>query len=63
MALGLLAVLAGGAIGSVLGTVTWFRGGWEATAIVGALAGGLSLLLFACQLRSAAVSSAACRDP
>ena len=48
---------AGGAIGSILGTVTYFRGGWGTTALVGGLAGALSLLLFAIERRGHRVAA------
>ena len=48
-------------IGSVLGTITYFRGGWTATALVGGLAGALSLLLFAIQRRGQSVAAAGMR--
>ena len=41
----------GGAIGSILGTTTYHWGGWGATAIAGALIGGLALAVFATELR------------
>jgi predicted MFS family arabinose efflux permease len=41
----------GGAIGSVLGTVTYHWGGWDATAGAGGLIGLLMLLLFAAEMR------------
>ena len=49
---------AGGAIGSILGTVTYYRGGWGTTALVGGLAGALSLLLFAIERRGHRVAAA-----
>jgi len=42
----------GGAVGSVLGTVTYDWGGWTATATAGGLAGLLTLALFATEKRS-----------
>ncbi|MFZ1430314.1 MAG: MFS transporter [Geminicoccaceae bacterium] len=36
----------GGALGSLLGTMTYHGGGWTMTAIAGGLIGGLALLLF-----------------
>lgn len=42
---------AGGAIGSVLGTLTYHWGGWNATAITGGLMGLLALLLLGAQVR------------
>lgn len=44
----------GGAVGSVLGTVTYHRGGWTMTAVVGGLVGLTALLLFALEARGAA---------
>lgn len=44
-------LFAGGAVGSVLGTVTYHWGGWNATASAGGLMGLLMLLLFAAELR------------
>jgi predicted MFS family arabinose efflux permease len=44
-------LFAGGAVGSVLGTVTYHGGGWSATASAGGLMGLLMLLLFAAELR------------
>jgi predicted MFS family arabinose efflux permease len=41
----------GGALGSVLGTVTFHWGGWAATATTGGLMGVLMLLLFATEAR------------
>jgi predicted MFS family arabinose efflux permease len=41
----------GGALGSVLGTVTYHWGGWSATASLGASIGVLALLLFALQMK------------
>jgi predicted MFS family arabinose efflux permease len=41
----------GGAIGSILGTVTYHWGGWDATAGAGGLMGLLMLLLFAAEVR------------
>jgi predicted MFS family arabinose efflux permease len=43
---------AGGAIGSVLGTVTYERGGWTATATAGGIVAVITLLLFATESRS-----------
>ena len=51
----------GGAVGSVLGTVTYFRGGWATTALVGGLAGAVSLLLFAIQRRGQSVAATCVR--
>jgi predicted MFS family arabinose efflux permease len=42
---------AGGAAGSVLGTVTYHWGGWDGTALAGALMGALALALFATERR------------
>lgn len=42
---------AGGAIGSILGTVTYHAGGWTLTALTGALAGFLALALFGLEQR------------
>jgi predicted MFS family arabinose efflux permease len=42
----------GGAIGSVLGTIVYHRGGWEATAIAGTLLGLVPFLLFLVELRT-----------
>jgi predicted MFS family arabinose efflux permease len=44
-------LFAGGAIGSVLGTITYDGGGWNATAAAGGLMGLLMLLLFGAELR------------
>jgi len=44
-------LFAGGAIGSVLGTITYHWGGWDATASAGGVMGLLMLLLFAAELR------------
>jgi predicted MFS family arabinose efflux permease len=44
-------LFAGGAIGSVLGTITYHWGGWNATASAGGVMGLLMLLLFAAELR------------
>ncbi len=44
-------MFAGGALGSILGTVTYERGGWNATATVGALIGLMMLTLFATEPR------------
>lgn len=44
-------LFAGGAIGSVLGTITYHWGGWDATATAGGVMGLLMLLLFAAELR------------
>ncbi|QEX14827.1 MFS transporter [Hypericibacter terrae] len=44
-------LFAGGAIGSVLGTMTYHWGGWNATASAGGVMGLLMLLLFAAELR------------
>jgi predicted MFS family arabinose efflux permease len=44
-------VFIGGALGSVLGTITYHWGGWTATASAGALIGVLTLLLFATEAR------------
>jgi predicted MFS family arabinose efflux permease len=41
----------GGALGSILGTVTYHWGGWDMTAAAGGLMGLLMLLLFAAELR------------
>jgi predicted MFS family arabinose efflux permease len=38
-----------GALGSLLGTVTYHHGGWETTATVGGLIGALALVLFAAE--------------
>ena len=46
---------AGGALGSLLGTITYHQGGWTATAAAGGLAGLVALLLFAAESRRAAV--------
>lgn len=46
-------IFIGGAMGSVLGTIVYHRGGWEATAITGALLGLAPFLLFLVELRSA----------
>lgn len=43
----------GGALGSVLGTLTYHWGGWTATATLGGLIGLLALALFAVQAREA----------
>ena len=43
---------AGGAVGSVLGTLTYEWGGWTATATTGGLVGLLTLALFATEWRS-----------
>ena len=45
---------AGGALGSLLGTITYHQGGWTATAAAGGLAGLVALLLFAAETRRAA---------
>ncbi|GLS22464.1 MFS transporter [Labrys miyagiensis] len=45
----------GGAIGSVLGTLTYHWGGWTATAIVGGSMGAFALLLFFLELGRARV--------
>ncbi|RDJ24257.1 MFS transporter [Bosea caraganae] len=42
----------GGALGSILGTVTYHGGGWTATATLGGLIGLLALALFALQARA-----------
>jgi predicted MFS family arabinose efflux permease len=42
---------AGGAIGSVLGTITYHWGGWNTTAIAGGVMGALALLLLGAQVR------------
>jgi predicted MFS family arabinose efflux permease len=39
-------LFAGGALGSVLGTITYEKGGWEATAMTGGVIGLLMLTLF-----------------
>jgi hypothetical protein len=44
-------LFAGGAIGSVLGTITYDGGGWPATAAAGGVMGLLMLLLFGAELR------------
>ncbi|QEX20173.1 MFS transporter [Hypericibacter adhaerens] len=44
-------LFAGGAIGSVLGTITYDGGGWTATAAAGGVMGLLMLLLFGAELR------------
>jgi predicted MFS family arabinose efflux permease len=41
---------AGGAVGSVLGTVTYHWGGWTTVAMAGGIIGALSLLLFTIEL-------------
>jgi len=41
----------GGALGSVLGTVTYHRGGWDLTSGVGGAIGLFALLLLAIELR------------
>jgi predicted MFS family arabinose efflux permease len=41
----------GGAIGSVLGTVLYDRGGWAAIAVAGVVIGAVALLLFVVQAR------------
>lgn len=43
----------GGALGSVLGTVTYHTGGWNLTALTGAGLGLAMLILFACEQRFA----------
>ena len=50
-ALYMTATFAGGATGSLLGTLTYDRGGWTATAATGVGIGVLSLLLLAVELR------------
>jgi predicted MFS family arabinose efflux permease len=44
----------GGAVGSVLGTVTYHWGGWSMTATVGGITGLVTLALFAIELRGLA---------
>jgi len=46
-------VFVGGAIGSVLGTLTYHSGGWTATAIAGGVIGLAALLLYATERRAA----------
>jgi predicted MFS family arabinose efflux permease len=48
----------GGAIGSLLGTLTYHWGGWAATAAVGGSMGTLALLLFVVELRKVEVVKA-----
>lgn len=48
----------GGAIGSVLGTVTYHAGGWNLTALSGAAIGLVMLVLFACEQRTLAARPA-----
>ncbi len=52
---------AGGALGSMLGTLTYHQGGWNETAITGGLIGGFAFVLFAaeryCLARSAQTSA------
>jgi len=48
----------GGAIGSLLGTLTYHWGGWAATAAIGGSMGTLALLLFVVELRKAEVVKA-----
>jgi predicted MFS family arabinose efflux permease len=43
-------MFAGGALGSLLGTLTYDHGGWEMTAIVGGLLGAAGLGLFAIEM-------------
>jgi predicted MFS family arabinose efflux permease len=43
---------AGGAIGSIAGTLTYHSGGWTMTAVIGALVGALAFLLFMIELRT-----------
>lgn len=45
---------AGGAVGSVVGTLTYHSGGWAMTATAGAIIGLVTLVLFALERRSAA---------
>lgn len=45
---------AGGALGSVLGTITYHQGGWSATATAGGLLALAALLLFVIEARTAA---------
>jgi len=47
-------VFLGGALGSVLATLSFARGGWTATAAVGAVLAGAALLLFLTERRAAA---------
>ena len=54
-------LFAGGAIGSVLGTITYHWGDWNATASAGGVMGLLMLLLFAAELRGQ-VDQPAARD-
>lgn len=49
----------GGALGSAAGAMVYHRGGWEATATVGALIGVLALVLFATELWSSRKAPAA----
>lgn len=49
-------IFIGGAVGSVLGTLTYHWGGWAATAVIGGLMGTLALALFAIELRRAAAA-------
>jgi predicted MFS family arabinose efflux permease len=45
-------LFAGGAMGSILGTVSYHRGGWPATGEIGTAIGGLLVLLLALERRS-----------
>jgi predicted MFS family arabinose efflux permease len=53
-ALYLTITFAGGAVGSVLGTMTYRHGGWSTTATVGGLMAATALTLFAVELASGA---------